>query len=88
MKSDLAYAPLSSRARRPAASRSKSSLVEDACAIEPHLNPEVLAVYTVPDGTFDPLRLALAFAATAKKNGAEFRPYHQVKGCCWMAKAM
>jgi glycerol-3-phosphate dehydrogenase len=33
----------------------------------------------VPDGTFDPLRLALAFAATAKKNGAKFRTYTEAK---------
>jgi glycerol-3-phosphate dehydrogenase len=33
----------------------------------------------VPDGTFEPLRLALAFAAAAKSNGARFLPYHEVK---------
>ncbi len=44
------------------------------------MNPKTIQAYTVPDGSFDPLRLALAFAATARKNGADFRPYHQVKG--------
>jgi Glycerol-3-phosphate dehydrogenase len=37
-----------------------------------------LTAFLVPDGTFDPLRLALAFAATAKKNGAQFFTYTEV----------
>lgn len=47
--------------------------------LEPNLNPKVLAAFLIPDGTFDPLRLALAFAATAKSNGAKFRTYTEVK---------
>ncbi len=50
-----------------------------ALEMEPHLNHALLSAYTVPDGAFDPLRLALAFAATAKRNGASFFAYHQVK---------
>ncbi len=46
----------------------------------PHLTNRVLLAYTVPDGAFDPLRLALAFAATAKHQGARFLTYHEVKG--------
>jgi glycerol-3-phosphate dehydrogenase len=46
--------------------------------IEPNLNPNTKLSYLVPDGTFDPLRLALAFAATAKSNGAKFRLYTEV----------
>ncbi len=46
--------------------------------LEPNLNPKVLAAFTVPDGTFDPLRLALSFAATAKANGARFRIFTEV----------
>ncbi|HEX7976278.1 MAG TPA: FAD-dependent oxidoreductase [Anaerolineales bacterium] len=53
---------------------------EQALKLEPNLNPKVLRAFTVPDGTFDPLRLALAFAATAKSNGAKFRLYTDVKG--------
>lgn len=52
---------------------------KQALALEPHLNPKVLAAFTIPDGTFDPLRLAQAFAATAQKNGAKFYFYHEVK---------
>lgn len=51
-----------------------------ALQMEPNLNPGVLAAFTIPDGTFDPLRLALSFAATAKKHGAKFLLYHEVKG--------
>jgi glycerol-3-phosphate dehydrogenase len=50
-----------------------------ALEIEPALNPKLLTAFTVPDGTFDPLRLALAFAATAKSNGARFKLYHEVE---------
>lgn len=53
--------------------------LDKALRIEPNLNPNALAIYTVPDGSFDPLRLALAFAATARHHGSEFKPYHQVE---------
>src|SRR5512135_3619192 len=33
-----------------------------AMKLEPNLNPALCLAYTVPDGSFDPLRLALAFA--------------------------
>ncbi len=48
--------------------------------MEPNLNPKLLSAFTIPDGTFDPLRLALSFAATAKSNGARFRLYTEVEG--------
>ena len=48
--------------------------------LEPNINPNVLAAFLIPDGTFDPLRLALAFAGTAKQNGAKFRMYHEMHG--------
>jgi glycerol-3-phosphate dehydrogenase len=51
-----------------------------ALAMEPNIYPGLLAAVLVPDGTFDPLRLALAFAGTAKHNGAKFRTYHEVQG--------
>ncbi len=52
----------------------------EALRLEPNLNPRILAAYHVPDGVFDPLRLALVFAASARALGAEFRPYHEVVG--------
>jgi len=53
---------------------------QQALALEPNLNPKLLTAFLIPDGTFDPLRLALAFAATAKSNGAKFRTYTEVQG--------
>jgi glycerol-3-phosphate dehydrogenase len=52
---------------------------EQSLRLEPALNPKVLLSYLVPDGTFDPLRLATAFAASAKGNGARFKLYTEVK---------
>ena len=39
----------------------------------------MIKAYSVPDGTFEPLRLAFAFAASAQKYGAKFFPYHEVE---------
>lgn len=52
---------------------------QKALALEPNINPGLVIAYLIPDGTFDPLRLAMSFAATAKKNGARFRTYTEVK---------
>lgn len=53
---------------------------QQALRLEPNINPHLLLAYLIPDGTFDPLRLALAFAATAKSNGARFRTFMEVTG--------
>ncbi len=50
-----------------------------ALQLEPNINPNLITAFLVPDGTFDPLRLALSFAATAKKNGAKFRTFTEAK---------
>jgi glycerol-3-phosphate dehydrogenase len=76
---DLAYAPKFEIGAQQCGIPIEKLAVKEALHLEPNLNPNVLAVYTVPDGSFDPLRLCLAFAATAKKNGAKFLPYHQVE---------
>ena len=52
---------------------------EQTLRLEPALNPSLLASFLVPDGTFDPLRLATAFAASAKSNGARFKLYTEVE---------
>jgi glycerol-3-phosphate dehydrogenase len=78
-ESDLEYAPLFEEGAQACGIAIEKLTVSQALQMEPNLNPAALAVYTVPDGSFDPLRLALVFAASAKKNGAAFRPYHQVK---------
>lgn len=85
-ESDLAYAPLFEQGAQKCGIPIEKLSVKEALRLEPNMNPAALAVYSVPDGTFDPLRLALAFAATAKKNGAEFRPYHQVEGLLFDGK--
>lgn len=51
---------------------------DEVLKIEPNLNPALRMAYQVPDGAFDPLRLALAFAATAKQHGALFFTHHRV----------
>ncbi len=51
-----------------------------ALELEPNLNPKLIVAYLVPDATFDPLRLALSFAATARSNGATFHFFHEVTG--------
>ncbi len=53
---------------------------KEALQLEPNINPKLLTAFLIPDATFDPLRLALSFAATAKKNGAKFRTYTEAKG--------
>ncbi len=52
---------------------------KQALELEPNLNPGVLIALQVPDGTFEPLRLALSFAASAKSNGARFKLYTEVE---------
>jgi glycerol-3-phosphate dehydrogenase len=53
---------------------------QEALGLEPNLNPELKAAVRVPDATVDPMRLVLRFAATARHNGAEIRPYMEVTG--------
>jgi len=50
----------------------------EALEMEPELTPSILAAYSVPDAAFDPLRLALAFAGSAKQLGAQFLTYTNV----------
>lgn len=52
---------------------------QKALELEPNINPKLLSAFLIPDGTFDPLRLAMSFAATAKVNGAKFHTYTEAK---------
>ena len=79
-ESDVAYIPSFSAGAEACHIPIEPLTAQQVLKLEPNLNPKVILAFTIPDGSFDPLRLALAFAATAKKNGADFRPYHQVKG--------
>lgn len=77
---DLAYAEAFEPACEAAGIELHKISPKQALELEPNLNPQLRLAYLVPDATFDPLRLALAFAATAKANGAQFRFYTQVTG--------
>jgi glycerol-3-phosphate dehydrogenase len=58
-----------------------------ALELEPGLNPKLCVAFLIPDGTFDPLRLAMSLAATAQSNRARFLPFHQVEGLLFDGKA-
>jgi len=53
---------------------------EEALRLEPNLNPNLKAAVKVPDGTFDPLKVILSFAASAKLSGAVIKPFNEVVG--------
>jgi glycerol-3-phosphate dehydrogenase len=76
---DVAYAPQFVAGATACTIALEELTCQQALKLEPHLNPNLLLAYLVPDGTFDPLRLALAFAATAKQHGARFLTYHEVE---------
>lgn len=52
---------------------------QQALKLEPNINPKLLTAFLIPDGTFDPLRLAMSFAASAKAHGAKFKTYTEAK---------
>jgi glycerol-3-phosphate dehydrogenase len=78
-ENDLDYAPKFEAGAQQCGIPIEKLSIAEALRLEPNLNPRILAAYSVPDGSFDPLRLALSFAASAKKNGARFLTYHQVE---------
>ena len=51
---------------------------EQVLALEPHVHPDNLGAFHVPDGVFDPLRFCLSFLATARRNGADVFPFTRV----------
>ncbi|HDH07283.1 MAG TPA: FAD-dependent oxidoreductase, partial [Thermoproteales archaeon] len=54
--------------------------VKEAFKLEPNLNPNTKTTVIVPDSSFEALRVVLSFLASAKKRGAEVRPFHEVIG--------
>ncbi len=50
----------------------------ETLALEPALNPALKSAVRVPDGAMDAWRLALAFFATARANGARIRDFTEV----------
>lgn len=79
-ESDLAYGESFIDATQACGIQIEELKPKQVLELEPNLNPDLLAAFSVPDGTFDPLRLALAFAATAKSNGAKFKLFTDVEG--------
>ncbi|HEX7497041.1 MAG TPA: FAD-dependent oxidoreductase [Candidatus Limnocylindrales bacterium] len=51
---------------------------EAALRMEPGLNPELRFAIQVPDATMDAMRMPLRFFATARRNGADIRPFTEV----------
>jgi glycerol-3-phosphate dehydrogenase len=51
-----------------------------ALRLEPGLNPDLRLAVQVPDATMDAMRLPLRFFATARRNGADIRPFTEVTG--------
>ena len=50
----------------------------EALRLEPNLNPQLRVAVLVPDGSMDPMRVALRYFATAQHNGATIQPYAEV----------
>jgi glycerol-3-phosphate dehydrogenase len=51
-----------------------------ALAMEPNLNTRMRLAVLVPDGSMDPWRLVLQFAAAARQQGADLRTFSEVVG--------
>ena len=77
--SDMAYKDAFLRGAQTCRIETREIRPQEALKMEPNLNPGLKAAILIPDGTFDPLRLALGFAASAKALGAEFFCYSEVE---------
>jgi glycerol-3-phosphate dehydrogenase len=51
---------------------------EAVLRMEPGLNPDLRFAVQVPDATMDAMRVPLRFFATARRNGADIRPFTEV----------
>lgn len=77
---DLAYAPAFFAGAQACDILIDEVGIQRALETEPSLNPSILAAYRVPDGVFDPLRLGMAFAASAMRFGAVIHTFIEVDG--------
>ena len=78
-ESDLAFADAFEQGANACGIPIERLIPQKALQLEPNINPKLAVAYLVPDGTFEPLRFALAFAASAKVNGASFLVYTEVE---------
>lgn len=85
--SDVAYADVFEKSCEECHIPVERLTAEQALKLEPNINPNLRMAFIIPDGTFDPLRLALSFAATAKSNGAKFFTFTEVTGLIVNGKA-
>ena len=53
---------------------------DEARAIEPSVNPELIGAVRIPDASIDPFRLTVANLLDARINGAEALNHHEVEG--------
>lgn len=77
---DMAYQPLFIEGCEACGIPYKVLSADESRRLEPYLSEKTLGSVWVPDGVFEPMRLCMAFLATAKKNGARVHPFHEVKG--------
>jgi glycerol-3-phosphate dehydrogenase len=61
---------------------------EEALRTEPGLNPALRFAIQVPDATMDAMRVPLRFFATARRNGAEVRPFTEVTALTMTGRTM
>lgn len=77
---DMAYYPLLVAGCRESGIPIEELTGAQALALEPNLNPGVIAAIRVPDATMDAMRMPLRFFATARANGASLHNYVEVLG--------
>ncbi|MBN1313619.1 MAG: FAD-dependent oxidoreductase [Anaerolineae bacterium] len=76
---DMDYLPLLIEGCQACEIPYKKLTGEEARRLEPYLSPQAKAALWVPDGVFEPMRMCMAFLATAKANGAKVYPFTQVE---------
>jgi glycerol-3-phosphate dehydrogenase len=79
-EADLAFKPTFMDACEACGIPAQELRPAEALALEPGLNPNILAAVRVPDGVYEPYRLCLMFLATAMRYGATVLPFSEVVG--------
>ena len=77
---DLAYQQTFVEACGRAGIRADIIDPDEARAIEPSVNPELIGAVRIPDASIDPFRLTVANLLDARLHGAETLNYHEVEG--------
>ena len=77
---NLAYQQTFVEACGRAGIRAEVIAPDEARAIEPSVNPDLIGAVRVPDAAIDPFRLTVANLLDARINGAETLNHHEVEG--------